>query len=620
MEHHDTTIAGTRTAATLWRRTAIVAACAALSVAGLVARTSSAHAAASPITVSYTTVGEHTFVVPAGVTVLHVVAVGGRGFSPSAYGAQVTADLSVTPGQTLSTEVGGAGQGPTAGAVSQGFQQWVGGAGGANGGGAGGSAFGNVGDLIPTAGGGGGGATDIRTCATAATTCDSLASRLLVAGGGGGTGGGLAGGNGGTPDGEDGQNDGTADPGHGGTQTAGGAPGLVTQPGNTDFGVGGSPGTFGYGGDGASGFPAGGGGGGGGWYGGGGGATTSIFSTIAAGGGGGSSYGPDGTTYAVGQDRGGEALPASVTISYTPPGPLDHLTVAPAAPTIAAGGSRDFTAEGFDAQNVDLGDVTAATTFAITPDGSCTGATCTATTAGPHTIQATDGAATGTTTLTVTPGSAQSVTATAGTPQFATIGTAFANALAATVTDAYDNPVPGVDVTFTAPASGPSGAWNGETTAVVTTGTDGVAASPTFTANGTLGHYTVTATATGVSGSATYDLENTAASFPSTSQYASNEARWLYIDALFLHDSDLAQIQHTGAMFMAYLDGLIEGQHLTAPNLAVDPGSGPLVVTTSYTPDENATIQHAAAAYSTDVPSLQREGVELIAFLVVISQ
>lgn len=77
---------------------------------------------------------------------------------------------------------------------------------------------------------------------------------------------------------------------------------------------------------------------------------------------------------------------------------------------------------------------------------------------------------------------------------------------------------------------------------------------------------------------------------------------------------------HTGAMFMAYLDGLIEGQHANAPNLGVDPGSGPLVVTTSYAPDENATVQHAAASFSTDVPSLQRHGVELIAFLVAISR
>jgi glycine rich protein len=619
MGHRDATIAGARTPATLWRRTAIVAACAALSVAGLAARSSSAHAVASPVTVSYTTVGEHSFVVPAGVTALHVVAVGGRGFSPNAYGALVTDDLSVTPGQTLYAELGGAGQGPTAGGVTEGFQQWVGGSGGANGGGAGGSAFGNVGG-IPTAGGGGGGATDIRTCATTATTCDSLASRVLVAGGGGGTGGGLAGGNGGTPDGVDGQNDGTAQPGHGGTQTAGGAPGVVTLPGDTDFGVGGTAGTFGHGGDGASGVPAGGGGGGGGWYGGGGGANTSIFGTSAAGGGGGSSHGPTGTTYAIGQDRGGEPLPASVTFTYTPPGPLDHLTVSPASPSIAAGGSQAFTAEGFDAQDVDLGDVTANTTFAIAPDGSCTGATCTATTAGAHTIQATDGTATGSAMLTVTAGPAQSVAATGGTPQFATINTAFADAFAATVTDAYDNPVPGVDVTFTAPGSGASGTWGGQTTAVVTTGTDGVALAPTFTANNTLGHYSVIATATGVSGTATYALENTASSFPYASQYANGEARWLYIDALYLHDSDLANVQHSGAMFMAYLNGLIEGQHLTAPSLAVDPGSGPLVVTTSYTPDENATVQHAATSYSTDVPSLQREGVELVAFLVAISQ
>ena len=68
---------------------------------------------------------------------------------------------------------------------------------------------------------------------------------------------------------------------------------------------------------------------------------------------------------------------------------IDHLVLAPASASISAGGSQSYTAAGRDAFNNDLGDVTAATTFTITPDGSCTGASCTATVVGPHTVTGT---------------------------------------------------------------------------------------------------------------------------------------------------------------------------------------------------------------------------------------
>ena len=54
-----------------------------------------------------------------------------------------------------------------------------------------------------------------------------------------------------------------------------------------------------------------------------------------------------------------------------------------------------------------------------------------------------------------------SVTATAGTPQSAVVNTAFGTALQATVRDAGNNPVSGVTVTFTAPASGASARFGG---------------------------------------------------------------------------------------------------------------------------------------------------------------
>ena len=112
--------------------------------------------------------------------------------------------------------------------------------------------------------------------------------------------------------------------------------------------------------------------------------------------------------------------------------------------------------------------------------------------------------------LTNTAGSAASVTATAGTPQSAAINAAFATALQATVKDSGSNPVAGVTVTFTAPASGASGTFantNSNTTTAVTNAS-GIATATAFTANGTAGGpYTVTASLI-VGPSANFSLTN----------------------------------------------------------------------------------------------------------------
>ena len=95
--------------------------------------------------------------------------------------------------------------------------------------------------------------------------------------------------------------------------------------------------------------------------------------------------------------------------------------------------------------------------------------------------------------LTNTAGAATTMTANAGTtPQSATISTAFAVVPAVTVKDAGNNPVSGVNVTFTAPASGASGMFSNSTnTITVATDPSGVASAP-FTANATAGGpYTV---------------------------------------------------------------------------------------------------------------------------------
>jgi hypothetical protein len=116
---------------------------------------------AGVVTCTYASTGaEQTFTVPPGVTSLTVTAVGAPGgsFLPDppdgGRGAQVTGVLSsLTPGQTLYIEVGGAGGSSN-------------GAGGFNGGGS--SSIGKS----------GGGASDVRT--TSRTAPDTLNSRLLV--------------------------------------------------------------------------------------------------------------------------------------------------------------------------------------------------------------------------------------------------------------------------------------------------------------------------------------------------------------------------------------------------------------------------------------------------------
>jgi hypothetical protein len=260
--------------------------------------------AASPVTVTFTSAGEHPFTVPAGVTSIHVVAIGGQGgygYVAGGLGARAESDLTVTPGQTLYAEVGGTGSSATQSGAVQ--------AGGLGGGGTGGS-FLDHSSSAALSGAGGGGASDVRTCAVGPFTCPG-SSRLLVAAGGGGAGDQSAGGAGGTPNGARALvSDYGTGTGGGATTSAGGTAGYDPTGGPHDGSVGG----FGWGGGGGHGVSFGGGGGGGGWYGGGGGAggTGDPAFALSGGGGGGSSYGPTGTTYANVIDR------ALVTISYLP--------------------------------------------------------------------------------------------------------------------------------------------------------------------------------------------------------------------------------------------------------------------------------------------------------------
>ncbi len=113
--------------------------------------------------------------------------------------------------------------------------------------------------------------------------------------------------------------------------------------------------------------------------------------------------------------------------------------------------------------------------------------------------------------LTNGPAQPNSIFASAGsTPQMAGINTSYGTPLQAEVLDVNGNPIVGIAVVFTAPASGASGTFpGGGLTAMATTNIAGVAQAPTFTANATGGSFIVTASVSGVVSSASFNLANT---------------------------------------------------------------------------------------------------------------
>jgi hypothetical protein len=225
-----------------------------------------------------------TYVVPAGVTSIHVEAVGGKGGNDPAgesvfsepfplrtggFGGVVTGNLPVVPGQTLYVYVAGNGE------EANGFGPALG---GANGGGASGA-----GGETPAAGGGG--ASDVRTIVapSSGSQTASLESRVLVAAGGGG---GAPATNFGSPGNGDGGN--AEQPGNSAYAGEPAFPGVANPNGTGEGGEGGTGGgvgengSLGNGGAGGSDCCFDAGGGGAGLYGGGGGG--SVYGQPGAGG------------------------------------------------------------------------------------------------------------------------------------------------------------------------------------------------------------------------------------------------------------------------------------------------------------------------------------------------
>ena len=94
----------------------------------------------------------------------------------------------------------------------------------------------------------------------------------------------------------------------------------------------------------------------------------------------------------------------ATAILHVTPGGTASIVISPDNATSLAGAGVTYTAQAFDSIGNSLGDVTSETTFSISPDGSCTANTCSATVAGAHTVTGTDGSFTDDASMTVTPG------------------------------------------------------------------------------------------------------------------------------------------------------------------------------------------------------------------------
>jgi alpha-tubulin suppressor-like RCC1 family protein len=77
------------------------------------------------------------------------------------------------------------------------------------------------------------------------------------------------------------------------------------------------------------------------------------------------------------------------TVLHVLPGPLAEIKVSPAKATMPRHATRTFAARGYDQYGNLIGDETPNVVFAIGPNGSCSGASCTAQAAGVHHVSAT---------------------------------------------------------------------------------------------------------------------------------------------------------------------------------------------------------------------------------------
>lgn len=227
-------------------------------------------------------------------------------------------------------------------------------------------------------------------------------------------------------------------------------------------------------------------------------------------------------SYAVTASTAGVAAPASFMLGNLPGSPAAVAMVSGDAQSVAVGApfaplvvvARDsfgnavpgatvtFTPPGSGASAV-LG----STSAVAGANGQASTSATANTVAGSFSVVASVGGATVSFALTSQPGAAASVAVVSGGGQSQVVGMAYAAPLVVVVRDAYANAVPGVAVTFTAPASGASGTISAG--GVATTDASG-RAGVSVVANANAGGFAVAASATGVATPASFTLTNTA--------------------------------------------------------------------------------------------------------------
>lgn len=207
----------------------------------------------------------------------------------------------------------------------------------------------------------------------------------------------------------------------------------------------------------------------------------------------------------------GSPLTFTINPKGVAPGGRIVGSVVATAPVRVASGTA-FTAFAF-ANTVEAGgagaridNVTQQSTFRMTPDGSCNGNVCTATTSGPHTVIANYVGIEGSATVFIEPGAAAAIAAVASPNANTAAGQGAV--LTVLVTDAAGNPVPGVAVTWAVGSGGGSISTatmifsldGGSVSRTSATGPDGKATA-TLTTGETPGANTATASVNGLTGS-----------------------------------------------------------------------------------------------------------------------
>jgi len=273
--------------------------------------------------------------------------------------------------------------------------------------------------------------------------------------------------------------------------------------------------------------------------------------------------------HSVTASTSGKTATAALTVT---PGPLDSVAVAPASASITAGQSQSYTVTGLDQYRNSRGDMTASTTFTIGPDGSCSGAVCTATAAGAHTVTATSGGKTATASLAVGPAGLDTIV----------------------IAPASASIVPGGSQAYTAEARDQYGNSRGDVTAgtTFTIEPDGSCTGASCGASA-VGEHTVTASFGGKTATAGLTITTSAAAVdrivmtPPTATVAAGESQTYSVEGYDSYENSLGDVTALttftvapdGTCVSASCAATAAGEHTVTANYGGETATAHLTVT-----------------------------------------